>query len=144
MSKGQPPESKSPQEKKALSYAKDRRNAYGQNDKASRKAIPARKAGENRKARRKAGHALAVIERLDDPVADLVESSLGHDVERVGGWTKSADMPLGQYVDKQKGWAERRIGSNARVRAEVERQKAHPDFDGTIGIGSDIRFPPED
>ena len=31
---------KSPQEKKALSYAKDRRNTYGENDKSSRKNIP--------------------------------------------------------------------------------------------------------
>lgn len=28
-----------PQEKKALSYAKDRRNDYGENDKGSRKGI---------------------------------------------------------------------------------------------------------
>jgi hypothetical protein len=37
---------RSPQEKKALSYELDRRNAYGQNDKAARKAIPLRKAME--------------------------------------------------------------------------------------------------
>lgn len=43
---GKPP--KTPQDKKALSYAKDRRNTYGENDKSSRKAIPARKAGESR------------------------------------------------------------------------------------------------
>jgi hypothetical protein len=144
MSKGHPPEQKSPQEKKALSYARDRRNAYGENDKASRKAIPARKAGENRKARRKAGHALAVIERLDESVANVVESSLVQDVERVGGWTKDADVPLGEHVAKQKDWAERRIGSNARVRAEAARQRSAPDFSGTIMIGSEVRFPPED
>lgn len=135
---------KSPQRKKALSYAKDRRNAYGENDKAARKAIPARKAGENRRARRKAGHALAVIERLDAPVADMVESSLRHDIERVGGWTKAADMPLGDCVANQKARAERRIGSNARVRAGAERQRSAPDFNGTISVGSDIRFPQED
>lgn len=144
MTKGRPPEQKSPQEKKALSYARDRRNTYGENDKASRKAIPARKAGENRKVRRKAGHALAVIERLDEGSAEVVESSLGHDMERVGGWTKAPDTPLGDYVAKQKGRAERRIGSNARVRAEVERQRAAPGFDGSISFGSDIRFPPGD
>lgn len=33
-----------PQEKKSLSYAKDRRNTYGENSKASRKAIPLSKA----------------------------------------------------------------------------------------------------
>ena len=76
---------KTPQEKKVLSYEHDRRNSYGQNDKASRKAIPARKASENRKSRRKAGQSLAVVERLDEAQAAVVESSLRHDIERVGG-----------------------------------------------------------
>lgn len=144
MTRGRPPEQKSPQQKKALSYAKDRRNDYGANDKASRKAIPARKAGENRKVRRKAAHALAGIERLDESAAERVERALAHDIERVDGWTKSADVPLGEYVAKQVRRAERRIGSNARVRAEKERQRAAPDFDGSISIGSDVRFPPGD
>jgi hypothetical protein len=39
---------RSPQEKKALSYAKDRRNAYGENDKSSRRNIPLRKRLVNR------------------------------------------------------------------------------------------------
>jgi hypothetical protein len=69
MSDGQSPP-KSPQEKKALSYAKDRRNAYGENDKASRKAIPLRKAGENRQDRRKTKHDLTVLPQLDDAAAD--------------------------------------------------------------------------
>jgi len=132
---------KSPQQKKALSYAKDRRNAYGANDKAARKAIPARKTGENRKVRRKAGQALMGIERLDEGKADIVESALGHDIERVDGWTKSADMPLGDYIARQARWAACRIDSNARVRAEAERQRAAPDFEGSISIGSDVRFP---
>lgn len=96
---GQPP--KTPQDKKALSYAKDRRNTYGENDKASRKAIPARKAGERRKVRRKANQALTVVERLDDEAAAVVESSLKQDVERIGGWTKSPDEPLADYLQLQ-------------------------------------------
>lgn len=92
---------KTPQEKKSLSYANDRRNSYGENDKASRKAIPARKAGENRKVRRKANHALNVVERLDEESAALLESSLKQDVERVGGWTKSPDSPLAEFLDLQ-------------------------------------------
>lgn len=92
---------KSPQEKKALSYAHDRRNAYGNNDKAARKAIPARKATENRHSRRKAAQALGDLEALDEAGLDLVESSLKHDVERVGGWTKGADVPLSEFLDVQ-------------------------------------------
>lgn len=92
---------KSPQEKKALSYAKDRRNTYGENDKASRKAIPARKAGESRKIRRKARQSLEVLDQADEATAEVVESSLRQDLERVGGWKKSPDAPLADYMKLQ-------------------------------------------
>jgi hypothetical protein len=98
---------KSPQEKKALSYANDCRNTYGESDKASRKAIPARKAEENRKSRRKAVQTLGDIEALDEAGLDLAESSLKHDVERVGGWTKGADAPLSEFLEvqaKRRSW----------------------------------------
>lgn len=36
---------RSPQEKKRLSYAKDRRNDYGENDKSSRKNVPPEQEG---------------------------------------------------------------------------------------------------
>lgn len=91
----------SPQEKKSLSYARDRRNSYGENDKASRKAIPARKAGENRKVRRKATQAIGQVERVDEAAAAALESSLKHDIERIGGWTKAADMPLQDFIGLQ-------------------------------------------
>ena len=39
---------RTPQEKKQISLEKDRRNVYGEHDKASRKAIPAAKARVNR------------------------------------------------------------------------------------------------
>ena len=92
---------KSPQDKKVLSYAHDRRNGYGENDKASRIAIPARKAGESRKVRRKTNQALQVAEHADDETAALIESSLRHDIERLGGWTKSPDVPLRDYMELQ-------------------------------------------
>lgn len=98
---------KSPQEKKALSYAHDRRNTYGESDKGSRKAIPARKAAENRNRRRKASQALGVVETLDEAALDVVESSLKHDVERVGGWTKAPDAPLSEFMalqEKRRSW----------------------------------------
>ncbi len=88
MSGDHDPTRKTPQEKKALSYAKDRRNAYGQNNKASRKAIPACKSSENRKVRRNANQALSSINRLDEESAELSESSLNHDVGHAGVWKK--------------------------------------------------------
>ncbi|WP_421933374.1 hypothetical protein [Phenylobacterium sp.] len=108
--KGRPPTPKSPQEKKQISYASDRRNSYGENDKASRKLIPLRKAQAARSVRRKVNQAVAAIPELDEASAAVVESSARHDVDRVGGWTKSPDKALGEYLDQQKGRREFRSG----------------------------------
>src|SRR3712207_2936888 len=89
---------RSPQEKKALTYAHDRRNAYRENDKASRKAIPARKAGESRKVRRKGHQELKSALRASEERAAVLESSLRKDMERVGGWKKKPDIPLRAYL----------------------------------------------
>jgi hypothetical protein len=105
---------KSPQEKKQLSFAKDRRNTYGNSDKAARKAIPLRKAIENRKNRHKNNQAVAMIPSLDDAHAELVESSARQDVYRAGGWTKSADTPLGEYVKNGLEYRNWKIGWNSR------------------------------
>lgn len=63
---------KTPQEKKALSYAKDRRNSYRENDKASRRLIPKRKAGVNRVYRRTVSDTLAMI----GPAVDLEQAEI--------------------------------------------------------------------
>ena len=112
---------RSPQERKALSYAKDRRNTYGENDKASRKAIPLRKAQESRKDRHKVAQELAILPRLDEESAGLIESSARHDVHRLGGWKKAADTALGKVV----AWAlerrEERAGRKAQARTRRQR-----------------------
>jgi len=105
---------RSPQEKKALSYANDRRNAYGQNNKAARKLIPLRKAQESRQDRRKVTQGLSVVTRVAGEVADLIESSAFHDVHRIGGWKKSSDASLGEVVASALAAREKRIGRKAR------------------------------
>ncbi|WP_148294076.1 hypothetical protein [Azospirillum sp. B4] len=92
-----------PQEKKALSYAKDRRNDYRENDKASRKAIPLRKARENRSDRRQVNQALATASSLDEARAELIESSARQDINRIGGWRKTPDITLGDLISRQAG-----------------------------------------
>ena len=109
---------RSPQDKKALSYANDRRNTYGENDKASRKLIPLRKAQESRQDRRKVAQELSGLSRLDEEAAAVVESSARHDVHRVGGWRKSADETLGKVVAWALDRRERRAGRKARSRSE--------------------------
>jgi len=117
MSKGRPPVRRPPSEKKALSYAKDRRNSYGENDKAARKAIPRRKAIENRGARRKVAAALHTLDSADERRADLIESDARNDIQRVGGWTKGADEPLGRVLankpDRSNSRKNRRLHPNA-------------------------------
>lgn len=106
--------SRSPQEKKALSYTKDRRNTYGENDKASPKLIPIRKAMENRQDRRKVAQEVALLPHLEEAAADLLESSVRHDVHRVGGWRKGADEPLGKVVANGMAARESRTGRKMR------------------------------
>ena len=101
MGKGKPPTKRPPAEKKALSYAKDRRNNYGENDKSSRKAIPARKAWGNRKVRHEIKQAVSLIPAADDARADVLESSARQDTARVGGWKKASDQPLGDHIAQQ-------------------------------------------
>ena len=98
---------KSPQEKKVLSYAKDRRNGYRENDKASRKAIPRRKAIASRSNRRKIVQSLSAIDRIDDAAAALVESSARHEIDRVGGWKKEPDISLAEHLRRQRMYCNR-------------------------------------
>ena len=100
--KGRPPARKSPQAKKAGSYAKDRRNSYGENSEASRKAIPGRKAVENRTDRRAVQQALSKLSHADDGEAALVESSARRDANRVGGGRKRPDITLAEHVAKRR------------------------------------------
>ena len=89
---------RAPQEKKALSYAKDRRNSYGQNDKASRRLIPLRKAQDHRSQRRVASQSLAFLTNLPEEAAARVESDVKRNVTRARAWKKSPDMPLADFV----------------------------------------------
>ena len=85
-----------PQEKKRRSYAKDRRNTYGENSKSSRKAIPERKRQRSRAERRVEQqilpHALAAEDLLAD---DSVENRIAASHGKRQGWQKSPDQPLG-------------------------------------------------
>ncbi len=91
-----------PEKAKTLRLAKDRVNAYGENDKASRKAIPRFKAETNRTHRHHAKQALSAI----DGVGDLMAQADAHlaDTTFKGlhpGKTKVADVPVGLSL----GWA---------------------------------------
>lgn len=83
---------KSPQEEKALSYAKDCRNSYGENDKSSRRNI----------ARNKRNHARANRRReqlvLTQTHPDGIEAELKRERPQAQYWRKSSDSPLAEVV----------------------------------------------
>lgn len=91
---------KTRQEKKELSYTKDRRNNYGANDKASRKAIPMRKALVNKAYRHEVNGVLKQAVNLLD--SERV-AEVGDEVRSVArsDWTKVPDAPLGEIVKEK-------------------------------------------
>jgi hypothetical protein len=116
-----------PQEKKALSYARDRRNSYGENDKAARKLIPLRKAQESRQDRRKVAQDLGTLPRLESETADLVESSARQNTHRVGGWKKAPDVALG--ISVASGLEAREWGPGGKTRRRLAPERLHEIID---------------
>lgn len=85
-----------PQQKKELSYAKDRRNAYGENDKSSRTSIRQRKRMVNRANRRREQLFSAATGSPDADTADTAEQRF-HAVAPKS-WRKVPDQLLGDHV----------------------------------------------
>lgn len=81
---------RSPQEKKILSYSRDRRNVYGENDKASRTNIPRSKALGTRAYRSEVKQAMR--EAGDEADIAAVEVSRRR-------FAKAPDVALGAYLD---------------------------------------------
>jgi hypothetical protein len=91
---------KTPREKKRESYAKDRRNTYGEDSKASRKGVPRKKRRQNREERRLVNKAYARNVEFDPEVADAAEAELVRKHKEVGR-LKHPDKPLGQVLAKK-------------------------------------------
>ena len=97
-----------PKEKKALSYAKDRRNTYRENSKASRKGVPARKRSIVKAQRRHAHQSLAVVSS-DTSAEQWVTNEVKAADKPLGRWRKSPDKPLGEVI-KNKLVRRKRVG----------------------------------
>lgn len=91
---------KTPQEKKRLSYEKDRRNTCGENSKATRKGIPLAKARANRTERHTQDHILATAVGVENSDALAVIENLIRSTEP-RHWRKSPDTPLGEVLDRK-------------------------------------------
>jgi hypothetical protein len=91
---------RTPQEKKKLSYEKDRRNTYGESPHSSRKSIPRRKAFRNRANRHRQDLALRQLpNRIDEGLADQIESGVFHYAPK--DWKKRPDKPLRVVVERK-------------------------------------------
>lgn len=89
---------KTPPEKKRLSYLKDRRDAYGENDKSSRKNLPRSKAFARRSNRARESVALrAVRGKPDETRAEAAEQRILRERRRVK--RKWPDITLAEYVE---------------------------------------------
>lgn len=92
-----------PQEKKRLSYEKDRRNVYDGSDKAARKLIPKAKALDIRSERHAQDTVLAQTLRSDSEDA-LFEADGNVRSTKPRKWRKSPDQPLGRVLElRRKG-----------------------------------------
>jgi hypothetical protein len=91
---------KTPQQKKAESYAKDRRNAYRNSDKAARSAIPKRRQQRNQAERRLAKQELGgTAAAADESRVDSMLSQVR--LERLKAWKKTPDEPLGRVLARK-------------------------------------------
>ena len=100
-----------PQEKKRLSYVRDRRNSYDENKKSSRKAIPLRKRIVNRVNR----HAAAIPLRQPAETLDQLEAVDNKaKARRRQRWQKSPDIPLSEYLRRQAARQQKRSHRKAR------------------------------
>jgi hypothetical protein len=121
---------RSPPEKKTLSYAKDRRNTYGENDKSSRKNIRRNKRVPNRADRHREHqvlHAATGIAVVDE-VAERAEATLvaKRSMWLTKRWRKLPDAPLADVVEgRLRRRARLGIDDPTTVEARVDRIRRH-------------------
>ncbi|MEQ0557665.1 hypothetical protein ABJI51_01190 [Amycolatopsis sp. NEAU-NG30] len=121
---------KTPQEKKRLSYLKDRRDTYGENDKSSRKNLPRSKAFARRSNRARESLALRAATGLPDEArAEAAEQRILRERRRVK--RKWRDSTLAEYVEwKLERRAAREGGAAGRLTealGRVQRRLGRPD-----------------
>ncbi|MDX8352356.1 hypothetical protein [Cognatiyoonia sp. IB215182] len=119
-----------PQEKKAFSYAKDRRNCYGENDKSSRKNIPLSKAKAVRAVRRADKVKLQAAPFSDEVFGERIKPR----------WRKSPDRALGAMLDyRDAGYPENGSHSDSDRLLEKRRMRKRISRIGKLNKQADSR-----
>lgn len=105
---------RTPQDKKRLSYDRDGRSDYGENDKASRKAIPFRKRWVNKTYRKAVKQTIIKNITLLHDQPELLDAEI-KEVKRKP-WKKSADKRLGDYLRDKAAFKEKYLSvTNGRA-----------------------------
>jgi hypothetical protein len=114
---------RTPQEKKSLSLAKDRRNVYGEAPHGARKSIPLRKKLRNRANRHDQESKLpSEPTQLDADAADEIESSMRDKAPQ--RWNKSPDTPLSDVIAQRK--SRRAAPKSIRTRTVIANPRTDP------------------
>ena len=95
---------KTPKDKKRLSYERDRRNTYGENQKSSRKNIPRSKRLSHQEERRAVRQALIPAQGdVRVKIADEAHSQVLRTgrIKKLSAFRKSLDRPLGEVVARR-------------------------------------------
>ncbi|MFE7798182.1 hypothetical protein [Nocardia sp. NPDC057440] len=134
---------RTPQEKKQLSYTRDRRNTYGENDKASRKNIPRSRAQAHRANRHFDAQTLkASTGPVDAALADRAEQQVRVHRRRI--FRKRPDTALGEYVKwkliKRNRLTPRHAVTNVRKADPIESAGTPPGADDTSVAHSNQPF----
>jgi hypothetical protein len=127
---------RSPQEKKRLSYSRDRRNDYGENDKSSRKNIARNKRTRLRAERHYRRQQLAAAV---GPVDDDVEVAVQDRVTRPRHgyrWRKQPDVQLGLHIAS----ALKRRAQKGSSPAETEQARIKKVLRNTAIKGAELRW----
>ena len=138
-----------PRQKKEESLRHDRRNAYGENDKSSRKAIRRRKRWVNQTYRRAVRQALvyrdpddaqdgvSLVQRNpwkkvpDEALGDMLRRDLNREVEAIARRT-AADSSFSQRLERkltEDGWAPRGVQAVVRQFRSVALHRCFEDVD---------------
>lgn len=128
---------KTPRQKKELSYRKDRRNAYGENDKSSRKSIRQNERVLHRSDRRREyqtlteAHGAAIADETEAAELKLAATRPRQSPQQ---WRKWPDQPLGDHIESR---LRRRVqqGIDKAVGAEDRLQRIHRRRDGGYDSG---------
>ena len=97
---------RTPQEKKLLSYEKDRRNGYGESDKGSRKSIRFRKRWVNQTYRSSVKQIVGQVISVESVDKQTEQDRLERVDQKVKShqrkfWKKSPDISLKEYIRRQ-------------------------------------------